>query len=392
MDLLYISPEFPPNYASFILELDRRGVRVWGLGEADFHSMPDPLRRALRWYQRTTLSDRDAVLADLGRLLEAKAALGSPPRFDLAESHNEHWLTLEAQVNAALGMEGILPADLPRLKKKSAMKALFRACGLPVARGERVESLEHGLALGRRLGYPLILKPDEGVGAGGIHRVEHEGQLAALLEEGTGDRLLEEFIAAPIVTYDGLTDRQGRVLFESTLTYGQGVLECVQGQDTFFYVDRRLPGDLATAGKMLVERFGIRRKFFHFEFFRREGMLLPIEINSRPPGGPILDMMNYSVDGDLYAAWAAVIAGREEEPPPAEKRYHCAYVGRRRRPYRLDHDAVLALLGERLVEHGDNPAIFRQAMGDYRYIFRCEQREELLALAGALRATAPGGV
>ena len=39
MDYLYISPEFPPNYSNFVIQLERAGVDVWGLGEADFYSM-----------------------------------------------------------------------------------------------------------------------------------------------------------------------------------------------------------------------------------------------------------------------------------------------------------------------------------------------------------------
>ena len=74
--------------------------------------------------------------------------------------------------------------------------------------------------------------------------------------------------------------------------------------------------------------FDIRRKFFHFEFFVQDGDYIPIEINSRPPGGAILDMMNYSVDGDLYRAWADMVAGRTVELPAAKK-YVIGYVGRK---------------------------------------------------------------
>jgi len=35
MDFLYISPEFPSNYANFVIQLDKAGVDVWGVGEAD---------------------------------------------------------------------------------------------------------------------------------------------------------------------------------------------------------------------------------------------------------------------------------------------------------------------------------------------------------------------
>ena len=43
MDYLYISPEFPPNYVHFIENLHSLGIRVWGMGEADFYHMPESL-------------------------------------------------------------------------------------------------------------------------------------------------------------------------------------------------------------------------------------------------------------------------------------------------------------------------------------------------------------
>lgn len=33
MELLYLSPEFPPNYSNFILKLDETNVNVWGRGK-----------------------------------------------------------------------------------------------------------------------------------------------------------------------------------------------------------------------------------------------------------------------------------------------------------------------------------------------------------------------
>jgi biotin carboxylase len=59
----------------------------------------------------------------------------------------------------------------PSLKCR-LMKNVFQQEGLIVAEGERVTDLEHGLRLGRDLGYPVILKPDEGVGASGIYKIE----------------------------------------------------------------------------------------------------------------------------------------------------------------------------------------------------------------------------
>lgn len=181
MEFLYLSPEFPPNFANFIFQLDKYGANVWALGEADFYGMPTRLRNAIRYYVRTDLTSIEAVEKALEELLYAKAAMGTPTHFDLVESHNENWLGLEAHINRILNVPGIRPEDLDRLKKKSAMKQQFIGCGLTVARGERLKDPVHGLDLAKQIGFPLILKPDEGVGAASIYKVTDSAELEELL-------------------------------------------------------------------------------------------------------------------------------------------------------------------------------------------------------------------
>jgi len=380
MDLLYISPEFPPNYAHFIEHLHSLGVRVWGLGEAEFYFMPASLRSALTWYVRTDLNNVDAVQHALDELLMQKKACGHAGIFDLVESHNEQWLTLEGMINEKYDIDGIKKQDLPRLKKKSIMKQLFEDCGLPVARGERIADINRTLDLADTLGYPLILKPDEGVGAGGIYRVENKSQLKSHLSHIAEDYLIEEFIDGDIVTYDGLTDYDGNVVFENSLLYGAGVLDYVLGKDTFFYVRRHIPDELRAAGQKLVPLFDIRRKFFHFEFFKMGETYMPIEINCRPPGGAILDMMNYSIDDDLYRAYAQMIV-KGRTSIQSQKKYYCCYIGRKDKRYVHSHAEILSTFGHYLVEHDLNPSVFQQAMGTERYIFRSPNEAELLEMA-----------
>jgi hypothetical protein len=86
---------------------------------------------------------------------------------------------------------------------------------------------------------------------------------------------------------------------------------------------------------------------------------MPIEINCRPPGGAILDMMNYSVDDDLYAAYARMITAQGRVTVAANKKFYCAYVGRRDREYALSHGQLMKRLGDALVEFGENPKIFQ---------------------------------
>jgi biotin carboxylase len=339
------------------------------------------VRQAIRYYVRTDLNSKSAVDNALAKIMEAKTASGSPPRFDVVESHNEIWLELEAHINQTLNVPGIRPQDLEPLKKKSAMKRKFAACDLTTARGQRVTDPAQGLELAQEVGFPLILKPDEGVGAGSIHKVTHQVQLEAILPRLAGDYFMEEFVEAPIVSFDGLVDYQGNLLFENSLAYGHGVLEYVLGKDTFFYVTRAIPQALREIGRRLVKAFDIRRKFFHFEFFFLNGAYLPIEINCRPPGGAILDMMNYSVDDDLYGAYARMITGSDTTAPAWEKKYYCAYVGRRDRDYFYPHHELVQRLGPALVEFGENPGIFQQAMSRFRYIIRSANRERLMEMA-----------
>jgi hypothetical protein len=380
MDFLYLSPEFPPNYAHFIEHLHSLGVRVWGIGEADFYFMPSSLRSALSWYVRADLNNADTVQCALDKLLEQKKNCGHAGKFDLVESHNEQWLTLEAMINDKYDLEGVRKQDLPRLKKKSIMKQLFEGCGLPVAKGELVTDTRPSLVLAERLGYPLILKPDEGVGAGGIYRIENQNELESHLSQINQAYVLEEFIDGDIVTYDGLTDYDGHIVFENSLTYGDGVLDYVQGKDTFFYVNRDIPDTLRQVGRKLVPLFDIRRKFFHFEFFNIDKAFMPIEINCRPPGGAILDMMNYSIDDDLYRAYAEmIVSGRTSVSP--HKKYCCCYVGRKDKDYVHTHDEIISAFGNRLVEQDVNPAVFQQAMGTVRYIFRSPDQKELIDMA-----------
>ena len=107
---------------------------------------------------------------------------------------------------------------------------------------------------------------------------------------------------------------------------------------------------------------------------------MPIEINCRPPGGAILDMMNYSIDDDLYRAYAQMIVqGRTSIQ--SQKKYYCCYFGRKDKRYVHSHAEILATFGHCLVEHDLNPLVFQQAMGTERYIFRSPNEGDIFDMA-----------
>ncbi|MBP5296881.1 MAG: hypothetical protein J6Y94_06070, partial [Bacteriovoracaceae bacterium] len=165
-------------------------------------------------------------------------------------------------------------------------------------------------------------------------------------------------------------------IFENSLVYSEGVMEAVQGHDLYFYVNPHIDLTLAAMGRRMVQAFELRERFFHFEFFKKGSTFIPLEINCRPPGGPILDMINYSVDDDLYYRYALMIAKGQNKIPP-KTRHYCLYIGRRDRDYRLAHQEVCQKYASSLVEAFENLPLYWPGMGRYRYILRFSQLEPL---------------
>jgi len=380
--LLYISPEFPPNFQNFIRRLGEDDAQVWGIGESDFYSLPEDVRARLHWYERVNLNDPQAVAWALDRIKDATPHINAEDKL-VIESHNEHWLNLEGHINELWKLEGPDKKLLNFWKRKSQMKLLFEEAGIKCARGILTSVSEQELAsFIREVGFPFVLKPDAGVGACGVHKVENQEKLdELLLKINRQEYFLEEWVNAKMVTYDGMTNREGEVAFESSLIYSDGILEYVnRGEDPSFYTRREIPQKLRELGQKIVKLFQVKRKFFHFEFFKVGDDYWPVEVNCRPPGGPIMDMMNYSTDSDLYASYSKMLT-EKSNTLNHPKKYFCGYVGRRyRRHYLHSHEDIVGRYGQNIVQAEENPVLFREAMGDFFYIFRSSTEAELVRM------------
>jgi hypothetical protein len=388
MNVVLVSPHFPPNYVNFSIALRRRGANVLGIVDES----PENLRPALR----EALTDVIRV-DDLHRYDQVAAAVAVfRERFgpiDRLESHNEHWLDSDARLRADFGIPGLKPDELVPMRRKSLMKEVFSGAGLCVARGRVVHDLEEGLAMAEEVGYPVVAKPDQGVGATGTWKLHDRSEMERFFaEKPPVEMFMEEFVQGSIVTFDGLVDRDGRIVFCSSLRYADGMMEMVNDRlDIFLHTLRELPHDHEEAGRKAVAAFGLRERFFHVEFFRTsaDGRLVALEINVRPPGGLILDMYNFSSDIDLFAEWARMLTDTAYVPLSYERKYHCTFLGRRDgRGYAHDHEAILGAYGDLLVHHERVPPVFSPAMGDTCYLFRSPAMEQIREVAAFVLAPA----
>lgn len=380
MNFVYLSPHFPPNYYPFCVRLQEFGANVLGLADAPYESLRAELRDALAEYYRVgDLHDYDQLLRACGHFTHRHG------RIDRIESHSEYWLETDARLRTDFHVFGIREDGIAGVKRKSRMKKTFLEAGVAVARGEVVRTLEEGRRLVRETGFPVVAKPDVGVGAAATWKIGGPEDLERFFSRKPNmDYILEEFIEGRILSFDGLADRDGNLVFHTAHSFSQGIMEAVNHDDHLYYYSlREIPPDLEAAGRRAVAAFGVRERFFHIEFFRtnRDGRIVALEINMRPPGGLTTEMFNYANDIDIYREWARLVV-RNEFAAAWSRPYHCCYIGRKRgKEYAHGHREILDAFGRCIPHHEEIHSIFRGAIGDYGYIARSGDLEEILAAA-----------
>ena len=82
------------------------------------------------------------------------------------------------------------------------MKAYFQKAGLQPIPGQVSHSFADVEAFVERYGYPIIAKPDKGVGAGGAIRIGDPTELRRFQQTFRPGYLLEKFITGTIQTFE----------------------------------------------------------------------------------------------------------------------------------------------------------------------------------------------
>lgn len=380
MNFICFSPHFPLNFRHFWVNLHRMGANVLGLADAPYDELHSDLKGALTDYYRVqNPHNYDELVRALGYFTHRYG------KIDRIESHNEYWLETDARLRADFNVFGLKTQEMAAVKRKSMMKEVFRKVGVAVARGEVCRTRAEVDAFISRVGYPIVAKPDNGVGANQTYKINNPVELDTFFSiKPPLEFIFEEFINGDIETFDGLTDRDGRVVFSSSLHYNAGVMELVnERRDFWYYTQREIPTALDIAGRRVVQAYGLRERFFHIEFFKTgEGQYTGLEVNVRPPGGLSVDMWNYSNDIDIFYEYANVVLNNHFDSP-VTRPFYCCYVSRRwGRSYRYSHEEVLETFPGYVVSHEPISGIFAPALGDYGYLVRSPDLNDLEEISG----------
>lgn len=384
MNVVFISPHFPLYFHNFCSRLKERGVNVLGIGDADYGEISNETKDSLSEYYRVnSLENYDEVYKAVAYFISKYG------RIDFVESQNEYWLETDARIRSDFNINsGTKFEEIAVMKYKSKMKAVYQSVGLNVARYCLIDTFENALAFIETVGYPIVVKPDNGVGASSTYKLNNQSELEYFFAT-KDDRvyIMEEYVNGHVETFDGITDSNKNILIANSTIMLNSIMDNVNDNcDTAFFNRLVAGSDIEEVGKKVVQAFDTRSRFFHFEFFRldvdkeglgRKGDLIGLEVNMRAPGAYMPDMINFSYDTDVYTIWADMVI-YDKCFMDLEQKYLVGYIGRRNDiGYMLQHNELIEQFKDSIVLDVDVPEALSAAMGNHVYMVRATNQEYL---------------
>ncbi len=383
MNFIFISPNFPHTYWQFCECLHKNGINVLGIGDSPYDYLEGPLKAALtEYYYVNSLEDYDQVYRAVAFFAFKYG------RIDWIESMNEYWLELDARLRMDFNVTtGIQPDRIGFIKEKSLMKHIYLEAGIPTAQQSIVSTREAGRAFIDKVGYPVIVKPNIGVGATNTWKLENDRDFESFYADLPGaSYVMEEFIEGIICSYDAILDSRCEPLFES-MTVWPPVMDIVnKNLDLMYYTCPDVPEGLRTLGRRAVKAFGVDRRFVHLEFFRltkarpglgEAGDFAALEVNMRPAGGYTPDMMNFAHSTNVYQIYADMAAYDDRRQPEGPEHYYCVYASRKDgHIYSRTHEEIMARYGGNIVMQEEMPPMNWPQMGRYMYTAKLKNFEE----------------
>lgn len=400
-NFVFISPTFPKTYYQFPKAWKELGGTSLCIGEDNYAALPKEMKDACsEYYQVGSMKDYDQMYRAVAWFAHKHG------KIDWLESNNEFWLEQDARLRTDFNITtGDKTETVMRYKTKSNMKAYYQKAKCPVARFHLTTTLEDGKKFIEEVGYPIIVKPNDGVGASTTYKISDDKELADFYaKKYMMQFIMEEFVPGYIVSFDGLTDQNGRIIFKTSHHFPEPIMNIVNSEgECFYWSERVIPADLNELGTRVIAAFHIKGRFFHTEYFRLtedkpglgvKGDLVGLEVNMRPPGGYTPDMMNFANSIDIYKVYANMCMSNTNTFE-SDRPYHCIYIGKRDKfVYKNNSAAIFTHYGQNIMMHDRMPELLGEAMGNEFYISRFKTEEECMKFASFVyeKADAPKAV
>ncbi len=385
VNFVFVSPQFPKTYWNFCDRLRRNGVNVLGIGDTPYDEIPNELKACLTEYYRVdNMGNYDSMVRAMGYFTMRYG------KIDWLESNNEYWLEQDAALRTDFNINTGAKNDfIDRIKFKSKMKESYIAARVPVARHHMVSDLAGAKAFVKEVGYPVIVKPDNGCGAEATYKLKNDAELEAFYADLPAVQyIMEEFVDGTIVSFDGVADSNCVPLFYTSNVFPIPMIDIVNSmEDLSYWTQKNVPETLRDMGFRTIKAFGAKSRFFHCEFFRlntgkkglgEKGDYVALEVNMRPAGGYTPDLINYANSVDCYQIWADMVCYDEVRHQNLEgPHYFCVYAGRRDcHTYKHSHEEIMEKYGSAMKMCDRIPDVLSLDMGNQMYVINVDTEEE----------------
>ena len=386
-NFIFISPNFPLTYWRFCKELKNNGLRVLGIGDCPYNELTQEQRDSMHeYYKVSSLENYDEVFRAVAFFTFKYG------KIDWLESNNEYWLERDAKLRTEFHItSGFQEEDMVRTRYKSGMKAFYAKAGIPTARYHLVKDYEPAKEFANKVGYPVVVKPDNGVGANATYKLQSDSDLDYFFntKDHSVQYIMEEFVNGEVRTYDAIINSKGEPIFESGNVTCDSLMDVVnEAKDSIFYIVKELPEVMKQLGRRTVEAFGVKSRFVHFEYFvlkadqeglGKKGDIFGLEVNMRPPGGYAPELANFANSVDVYKIWADMIAYDSTLVPMNGPHYYCGFCGRRDgKNYKMNHDDIMREYGHKMKLAARTPVALSGAMADMMYVANYDTEEEMM--------------
>ena len=386
-NFIFISPNFPLTYWRFCKELKNNGLRVLGIGDCPYNELTQEQRNSMHeYYKVSSLENYDEVFRAVAFFTFKYG------KIDWLESNNEYWLERDAKLRTEFHItSGFQEEDMVRTRYKSGMKAFYAKAGIPTARYHLVKDFDPAKEFANKVGYPVVVKPDNGVGANATYKLKTDADLEFFFatKDNSVQYIMEEFVNGEVRTYDAIIDSKGEPVFESGNVTCDSLMDVVnEAKDSIFYIVKELPEVMKQLGRRTVKAFGVKSRFVHFEYFvlkadqeglGKKGDIFGLEVNMRPPGGYAPELANFANSVDVYKIWADMIAYDSTLVPMNGQHFFCGFCGRRDgKNYKMNHDDIMREFGHKMKLAGRTPDALAGAMANQMYVANYDTEEEMM--------------
>ncbi|MFJ4780001.1 ATP-grasp domain-containing protein [Streptomyces sp. NPDC088762] len=272
------------------------------------------------------LTARNVITADTndtGALLDRLEGLHAVLGFDGVVSSCDYYLPAVAHTARRLGLPGPAPEAVEAACRKDLTRRALADAGVPGPRFALCEGGAEAAAAAREIGYPLVVKPVDLCAGMLVRAVRDERELESACQalaqfpvnargqDRTPVILLEELLQGPEVSVETVsTGGTTHVVGVTDKSIGGAPAFIETGHMFPAGIDEALAAEAAETALRAVKALGLDQVVCHTEIkLTPDGPRL-VEVNPRPAGNRITELVRHVTGVDLATACVDVALGR----------------------------------------------------------------------------------